>query len=277
MMMKGHAALSLTVVLVGNMSTCQAFQNLFKITSFQPLKPSFISKEQELIDAISNTSNGKEARPSQQKAILNLVREMETEYSPDEDILTNPDKSDLIDGVWYLQYTSPSKIETSSEDGDGEESSEGGAQGTDVNLWEPTIAEDPKIETKQFEAKGSVSAAGITVDVSNKVPKQIFDVENGLFFNEVDLDFGQVRVGGPFKLSDKVPNRVIACFKEGNIELNFGLNIDLGVVFKLINATRGTDEGGWLETTYLTDKVRIGRGNKGTMFVLTRDKGAVSP
>ena len=41
--------------------------------------------------------------------------------------------------------------------------------------------------------------------------------------------------------------------------MNFGLNIDLNWVFKLINIARGTEEGGWLETTYLSDGVRIGR------------------
>ena len=122
---------------------------------------------------------------------------MEKENSPDEDILTNLEKSkDLLDGVWYLQYTSPSVIndidESEGEDGDG------GEKGEETVI---TSTAKPK-----FEAKGSVSAAGITVDVSNRVPKQILDFDNGTIFNEVDLDFGQVRVGGPFRVAENISN-----------------------------------------------------------------------
>ena len=36
----------------------------------------------------------------------------------------------------------------------------------------------------------------------------------------------------------------------------------------------GADDASWLETTYLSDKVRLGRGNKGSIFVLRRlDEG----
>ena len=52
---------------------------------------------------------------------------------------------------------------------------------------------------------------------------------------------------------------VIACFNEGQIDLNIGLKLDLGWIFTLINIVKATDESGWLETTYLTEKVRIGR------------------
>lgn len=148
---------------------------------------------------ISNTVNGKEASKARQKEVLDLVRELEIQNPPDDDLLTNPTKrSALVDGVWYLQYTSPSEIEEMSGNNDD--------VNNDSKVWKPSVNEDPKIETVQFKAKGSVSAAGINVDVSNKVPRQIFDLENGLFFNEVELDFGMVRVGGPFKLSEKAPN-----------------------------------------------------------------------
>ena len=34
--------------------------------------------------------------------------------------------------------------------------------------------------------------------------------------------------------------------------------------------TTGADDVAWLETTYLSDDVRVGRGNKGSVFFLTR-------
>jgi hypothetical protein len=38
---------------------------------------------------------------------------------------------------------------------------------------------------------------------------------------------------------------------------------------------KGTKEAGWLETTYISKNMRIGRGNKGSMFILTRNKDAM--
>ena len=167
--------------------------------------------EAKLLQAISNTANGKNASKAQQKQILNIVRQLETQNPPDYDILTNKQKSKLlVDGIWYLQYTSPSEIIDDIHD-KGAEGNEKEDKDNEAWKWKPTVNEDPKIETKQFQAQGAVSAVGIKVDVSNKVPKQIFDVEKGLFFNEVELDFGLVRVGGPFLVSENVPNSEWEC------------------------------------------------------------------
>ena len=104
----------------------------------------------------------------------------------------------LLDGTWFLQYTSPSVINIEEDSGPSVLSEE--------KMWSPTVAEDKRIETKQFDAKGSISAAGINVDVSNRVPKQIINVNEFTVANEVDLDYGEVIVGGPFRVSDQVPN-----------------------------------------------------------------------
>lgn len=167
-----------------------------------------------MLSLISNTANGKDATKTQQRQILNIVRDLETQNPPDSDILTNPAKSKmLVDGVWYLQYTSPSEVE----DDDGDYDNESSSVQDESKVWKPSVNEDPKIETKQFKAKGSVSAVGIKVDVSNRLPKQIFELDKGLFYNEVSLDFGLVRVGGPFKLSEKVPNRKWTCIYHGAV------------------------------------------------------------
>jgi len=51
--------------------------------------------------------------------------------------------------------------------------------------------------------------------------------------------------------------------------------LSAGWVFALARAVNpalanGADDASWLETTYLSDKVRLGRGNKGSIFVLRR-------
>lgn len=221
-------------------------------------------KKADLLEAVSYTNNGKTASPSTQTRVLRLVREIETEEPPSETLLSNPEEAKALDGVWYLQYTSPSVV---------------GDEENFPDAWKPSFASegDTKIETRSFDAKGSVSAQGINVDVSNRVVKQIFDIDQGLFANEVELDFGMVRVAGTFRQSENVPTRAIAAFREADISLNIGITLRLGFLFAFLAAVRGTYDSGWLETTYLGEDMRIGRGNKGTMFVLTREADAVKP
>jgi hypothetical protein len=110
------------------------------------------------------------------------------------------------------------------------------------------------------------------------VTKQIFDVANCKVANSVvEQDFGIINVGGSFRPSDSVPNRAIAAFEDCLIEFNSGFKLDLGFVFSIIGAVRGTKDNGWLETTYLDDEMWIGRGNKGSLFVFTRDQDAIQP
>ncbi len=245
----------------------QMFQNTNTITS-----PSRQQQEADLLQSVSGTQNGKSATMQQQRDILKLVSALETTYpaAPLKEIV---DKSPAdIDGTWFLQFTCPSEL------GDVEEEE-------DTDNWKIENAEE-NITTQRYEAKGSVSAAGIEVDVSAKPPKQIFDLcspdydNRPTVVNEVILPNAFVRVGGPIRFSDKNGKRAVVSFKECKINVKrFGLDLklDLGWMFDVRALVARTDENGWLETTYLSKDVRIGRGNKGSMFVLTRDEDAVSP
>ena len=94
---------------------------------------------------------------------------------------------------------------------------------------------------------------------------QTFDIAKSVVANNVELDFGKVRVGGPFRQSENVSNRAIVGFEDLNFTLNNGLELKLGFIFSALAFLRRTKDSGWLETTYLDDEIRIGRGNKGTM------------
>ena len=115
------------------------------------------------------------------------------------------------------------------------------------------------------------------MDTSNRVVKQVFDMEQSSVFNDVELDFGVGRAGGTFRASPNVPNRALVSFNEASITFTNGFVLDLGWVFAIIAAVRGSKDNGWLETTFLDSDMRVGRGNKGTMFILTRDRNAVQP
>jgi hypothetical protein len=246
------------------LQTATAFSSFQLPKLFEP-----IQKQQEiaLLEAISSTQNGKNVTPLKQKNVLAMVTGLETKYpSPSlADILKNDATRNKLDGTWFLQYTSPSIIEDLTID----------ANANDAE-WKIENAEE-NITTKRYNAKGSVSAGGIEVDVSKDPPKQIFELANSSVFNEVKLDYGSVRVGGPFRLSEKKGNRAVVSFKELKIKTKVGLTLDLGFLFAIRAIFSGSDESGWLETTYLSDGIRIGRGNKGSMFVLTRDKSDVYP
>ena len=254
-----------SVAVAANAFEFPTLPNLFKppATGSSPLtSQSLTQKKKDLLDAVSFTNNGKTATPERQAQVLQIVGDIEA--STPTPSLSDPEDIKKLDGVWFLQYTSPSVV---------------GDEDQFPNAWKPAVPEEgnSNIETKQVESKGTVSAAGLTVDTSNRVVKQIIDTEKSIVTNDVELDFGRVQVSGPFRQSPNVPNRAIVSFDRADITLNNGVTVRLGFVFAILAAIRGSKDNGWLETTYLGDDMRIGRGNKGTMFVLTRDADAVQP
>ena len=224
-------------------------------------KTSLANEEAQLLAAITNTGNGKDADLPTQSRVLSIVRKMETSAPPRDTLLSNPEEAKLIDGDWYLQYTAPSEIE-----------------GYDDENWVAVDAAEGEsnIETRQFGKAGTVSSGGIPVDASATPALQSFDISNSRVKNEVKTGFGTVTVGGTFRQSTKVPLRAIVAFDIAKVAFNVGLTIDLGFLLNLRAALKnGNKEAGWVETTYLSNDMRIGRGNKGSLFVLTRDRDAV--
>jgi hypothetical protein len=71
-----------------------------------------VQTKEELLTVISNTGNGKDASLETQKNALKLVRYLETNAPVPKNLLEDPEASKELDGVWYLQYTAPSTIDT---------------------------------------------------------------------------------------------------------------------------------------------------------------------
>mmetsp|Transcript_10217 Transcript_10217/g.15596 ORF Transcript_10217/g.15596 Transcript_10217/m.15596 type:complete len:263 (-) Transcript_10217:29-817(-) len=238
---------------------------LFKPPSILDKPPQVSSKKIELLNAISSTANGKTATLDQQRNVLGIVRELELECPVSPTILSDPTEIKALDGTWFLQYTSPSKVEDDVSNAE--------------NNWKAIEASEGEanIETKQIKSKGSVSAAGLTVDTSNRVVKQVFNTDESTVYNVVELDFGVGRAGGTFRPSPNVLNRAIVAFDEASITFKNGFVLNLGWIFGIIGFIKNSRDNGWLETTYVDKDIRIGRGNKGTLFVLTRDSDAVQP
>ena len=133
----------------------------------------------------------------------------------------------------------------------------------------------------------AINASGIVVDAATeRKPVQEINVDTQRIANELyrPLPFGQngiIRVAGGF-----APRPEQASGKRAYVNfdsLEFFLETDSGAVkvlslgwlFAFIKAVRpaltdGDADGPWLETTYLSQRVRLGRGNKGSIFVLQR-------
>lgn len=249
-------------------------QNIFKPPTIGKVpasssKVDLVDEELQLLRKISNTGNGKDANIETQASVLTIVRLLETRAGPSPTLLSDavandPAAKSLLDGEWFLQYTAPSEIDdvTIAKDGDKWEAIEG-SEG------------ESKISTRKFKGAGQVSGGGIPVDASNTLALQAFDIDKLRVKNVITTGIGKVTVGGTFRQSTTVPLRAIIAFDTAKIELNLGPTIDISFLFDIRGLIKGTKEAGWLETTYISKNMRVGRGNKGSMFILTRDRDAM--
>ncbi len=70
----------------------------------------FVQTKEQLLQAISFTANGKKVSPEIQQTVLDIVRRLETTVPPSSTLLSDPQEAQALDGVWFLQYTSPSTV-----------------------------------------------------------------------------------------------------------------------------------------------------------------------
>ena len=88
--------------------------------------------------------------------------------------------------------------------------------------------------------------------------------------------FGQTTLSSQFLRSAR-PNRLGFRFSGGQVLLrtlwNGTLALPYPVPFDLLEKLRPGQTKGWFATTYLDERLRISRGNKGSVFVLKRPAG----
>ena len=149
-----------------------------------------------------------------------------------------------------------------------------------------TVAGRADGEDGDLEATGVanvVNASGIVVDATaDRYPVQ--EIRGGRIANEVRVDLPVlgpkwVRVSGAFSRGANgrradVEFDALEVFDAGSANDGrrlFRATWPFALVKRLNPAlTTGSDDTAWLETTYLSDAVRVGRGNKGSVFVLSR-------
>jgi PAP_fibrillin len=194
-----------------------------------------MSKKAELLEAIAGKNRGLLATEIDNARVLSAIQQLED---------TNPtqkplEAKDLLNGDWRLLYTTSK-----------------GILGLDrfplfklgqiyqcIRVSEAKVYNIAEIIGLPM-LEGLVSVAASFDPVSDR---------------RVNVVFERSIIGLQRFLSYKTPAKLIQQIESGKKFLPIDFKIDRG------------EQQGWLETTYLDRDMRIGRGNEGNVFVLTKE------
>lgn len=235
-----------------------SFQEAIKAFQFpspsRPLDPSKDEAIAALLDAVARAKL--EETDASEDAVRDAFAKVERLLPSPENLLDDPSCASLLDGEWVLEYTVA-------------------AYGT--------AGEGASADPEQRGKKGAVNATGIAVDTTAADVRttQTFDLATSRVSNEISrcvkvLPFApaldtRLRVSGPFSRSSASGRRADVNFD--SLELSAGsISLTIGWIFDLVYALKPDDKNlSWLETTHVSKNLRLGRGNKGSIFVLTRE------
>ena len=297
------SAIVLVAVQLPLRSTSFQLGNVFK--SFAPQQTAqqrggdVIDARTKLLRTIAETKNGKDASVETQRQVLDLVEFLEKSSSSSSSRRSVDDIVRLVDGTWFLDYTQPIEIEGGQNEVvvtiDDEKSSSLPPSsykvssksltktGGQVNFLGLTTV-DVSGENGDKESSSSPSSPSNKAGDQSKPSKttQSIDVKNRRITNRVTKSgfVSSIQVAGSYDVDEELLSpsssspsfRIVVSFDTCLIELLGGkFNLDLSFLFDLRALTQnGSKVGGWLETTYVDDTIRIGRGNRGSLFILSR-------
>jgi hypothetical protein len=191
-----------------------------------------------LLSAIAGKNRGILATTQERQAILAAVTELES-HNPHPRPLTTA--VDLLAGNWRLLYTSSQSL-----------------LGIDKfplvklgNIYQCVRPLTGKIYNIAEVNSLLPGVDGLVVIVAAFTP---------IDESKVNVEFNRSLIGfqGLIQYSD--PDRLITAIENGQKFIAIDLTID-----------RQNKSPAWLEITYLDDTLRIGRGNEGNVFVLTKE------
>jgi PAP_fibrillin len=194
-----------------------------------------MSKKAELLEAIAGKNRGLLANEIDNARVLSAIQQLE-DINPTKKPL---EAKDLLNGDWRLLYTTSK-----------------GILGLDrfplfklgqiyqcIRVSEAKVYNIAEIMGLPM-LEGLVSVAASFDPVSDR---------------RINVIFERSIIGLQRFLSYKTPAKMIQQIESGKKFLPIDFKIDRG------------EQKGWLETTYLDQDMRIGRGNEGNVFVLTRE------
>ena len=203
---------------------------------------------------------GAGASAQQESALLAALSALEADGG-----VANPVDSPLIEGEWRLLYTSKSKFDPSNPLGARVDGSAPGLEQLFRTLFGKTVAD------------------GAAQVVASSSP-----IQRTITSNDAFTVLQNVRLSGPDPVVDQVVRfgdagelllrasastpavsrqRIDFAFEMGEFSFKaLPFRIPYPVPFALL----GDEAKGWLDTRYLSERVRVSVGNKGTTFVLGR-------
>lgn len=191
-------------------------------------------KKALLLEMIAGKNRGLLATPGDKAAILSALTQLE-EFNPNPRPLEVPQ---LLEGNWRLLYTSSDELL-----GIGRfPLLELGQIYQCIRVGDRKIYNIAEVQSLPL-LEGLVSVAAEFEPVSEK---------------RVNVKFNRFIIGSQRFIGYQSPNSLIADIERGKkfIAIDFSL--------------QARDQKGWLDITYLDEDLRIGRGNIGSVFVLTK-------
>jgi hypothetical protein len=239
-----------------------AFQTFF---NFQPKQRANAPRIIQLEDKLIETINSNEARLGNSNGINSIVEELEQSgYG-----ITQPAISKEVKGRWRLLHTNnadtASPIQRKAVDA------------TKYNIYQDILVRDTEGDSSGRLIVSQVvkfgDSAQLCVDAlasTAEYPLEELTERKGTG-KILGLNILGVSKVGEEALEDteRPGSRIDFVFDEGNFDFN-GFKIPYPVPFRLPifrDAVKG-----WIDITYLSDRIRISRGNKGTTFVLMKEE-----
>lgn len=198
-----------------------------------------MNKKAELLEAIAGKNRGLLANEIDNVRVLSAIQELEDHNPTPQPIAA----TELLDGDWRLLYTTSK-----------------GILGLDrfplfklgqiyqcIRTAEAKVYNIAEVVGIPF-LEGVVSVAASFEPVSDK---------------RVNVMFERSIVGLQRFFDYKSPSSFIKQIESGKKFLPIDFSID------------NREQKGWLDITYLDDDMRVGRGNEGNVFVLTKEKTAL--
>eukprot|EP00850_Spirogloea_muscicola_P006527 SM000031S11536 [mRNA] locus=s31:273132:275246:+ [translate_table: standard] len=200
------------------------------------------TNREELKDLIkqitTGTDRGRKTSYRQRQGVLELLQALE-KCNP----TSNPIMSPLVSGTWTLLYTAPTDEAT-------------------VDKFAGT-EEGPFLARIKPAAFGSVRQTGSTQVIDTNRMK-VDNIANFTFFGMP----GSLCINGSFGKSPPLPGR-------GAVRLDVVFDkfvLRVGSLGPITMPLGWIQPKGWVDTTYLDEDLRIGRGDKGSIFVATRPR-----